>query len=794
MAILNNSNAISSGGYDINNSLRFRASASAYLNRTPAGAGNRKTWTWSAWIKRGALPGTEIDFFSASPSVDGAVIRFNLDNTMRGYDYNGGFAFNFVTTQVFRDPSAWYHIVFAYDSTQATSGNRFKVYVNGNQVTSFSSTTYPSLNQDTYWFNNANVHNIGRNSWSGVSFFDGYLADVNFIDGSAKAASDFGETDTTTGSWKPKAYTGTYGTNGFYLKFSDIATTSGSNAGLGKDFSGNANYWTTNNISVTAGTTYDAMTDVPTLTSATVANYCVLNSAAPSYRAGGTSTISNGNLTSTDNASSYGLASVGTISISSGKWYWEVNATSIGGSYGYIGIAKTDTLSLGSSNIEGYIYSSLGYKASGAAAFAGIPSATYGASWTTGDVIGIALDMDAGTLVFYKNGASQGTAYTGITGEYVAGLGDGQNATAYTFNINFGQRPFAYTPPTGFVALNTYNLPDSTIKKGSSYMDAILYTGNGTNGRAITTGMATDFVWVKKRSASDNNELQDRVRGAAKRLQSNSTAAEVAISAVASFTSTGFTVDGWGTTNENGFTYVAWSWLANGSGSTNTSGSITSTVSVNTTAGFSVVTYTGVGGAGTIGHGLGVAPKFIITKYRNIANGWYCYHTSAGTGNVIILNSTAATVADAAFNSTAPTSSVFSVGSINTNQSTGTYVAYCWAEIAGFSKFGSYTGNGSADGPFVYLGFRPSWILIKSSSAASTNWWVLDDARNTYNLANLNLIPNDPSVELNNSTYFQADFLSNGFKLRSTGQSNTSAATYIYAAFAENPFKNANAR
>ena len=796
MAVLNNSNAISPTGYNLTNSLRFRGSASPYLSRTFGTPTGTTKGTWSGWVKRGSISSSAVQYVWSAANYEWLAF-LTTDKIQIATPGNSGY---WETTQVFRDPSAWYHIVVAFDTTLATATDRCKLWINGVQVTTWSAQPTITLNSTFQrWNVNAYTGAIGCFDFNKTAFFDGYIDEINWIDGQALTQSSFGSTNATTGVWQPAKYTGTYGNNGFYLNFSDIALTSGSNAGLGKDFSGNTNYWNTNNISVTTGTTYDAMTDVPTLTSLTVSNYAVLN---PLYNTGALAflLLSNGNLTATENSGSAAWRTRwSTIGMTSGKWYSEFTlsysgTTSILNGTVALGLYDGGTATYVGQTATTYGYFSNAFKINNAS------SVAYGATYANGDIIGIAFDADAGTLTFYKNGVTQGTAYTSIpSGLYYFACSAYWNSPdgTSTWNANFGQRPFSYTPPTGFVRLNTYNLPDSTIKKGNSYMDATLYTGTGAT-LSVTNASAfkPDFVWVKGRSGATDHALYDSVRGTTNDLVSNSTAAATTqAQGLTAFGTNGFTVGTLAKMNTNAATYVGWQWQAGqGSTSSNTSGSITSTVSVNTTAGFSVVTYTGVGGAGTIGHGLGVAPKFIITKYRNIANGWYCYHTSAGTGNVIILNSTAATVADAAFNSTAPTSSVFSVGSINTNQSTGTYVAYCWAEIAGFSKFGSYTGNGSADGPFVYLGFRPSWILIKSSSAASTNWWVLDDARNTYNLANLNLIPNDPSVELNNSTYFQADFLSNGFKLRSTGQSNTSAATYIYAAFAENPFKNANAR
>jgi hypothetical protein len=804
MAILNNSNAISTtGGYDINNSLRFRSSASAYLNRTPASAGSRTTWTWSGWVKRGTLGASAQALFGAGTS--GTVydrISFESDS-IRIVLNNGTGDIN--TTAVFRDPSAWYHVVVAFDTTQATASNRVKIYVNGTQITAFATATYPSQNYTTNINNNV-ITTVGAlYVGSYGTYFDGYMAETYFIDGSQKAASDFGETDTTTGSWKPKAYTGTYGTNGFYLKFSDIATTSGSNAGLGKDFSGNANYWTTNNISVTAGTTYDAMIDSPTLTSATVANYCVMNAAAP-Y--GAFLTLSEANLKSTCNGA-YWAASPATIGVSSGKWYWEVTVSNNANS-AMIGIAKDTDLgaTTGQNVYPGVSANSYGYIASGDK-YNNATGAAYGASFTTGDIIGVALNMDAGTLTYYKNNTSQGTAFSSLSGTYLPSLGVNTSATA--LSVNFGQRPFTYTPPTGFVRLNTFNLPDSTIKAGNSGFGVLTYTGNGstsvTRSDTNAVNFTPDFVWIKSRSSTNFHNLYDVnriVSGDHKRLYSNATNAEESstfsgATNLNGFVSGGFTTGSGGDTNTNAATYVAWCWDANGSPVSNTSGSITSTVSVNATAGFSIVTYTGTGANATVGHGLGVAPSWIIVKGRSGAGAlnWMVYQKTMTAFSYNYLNLTNAKETNSGlWNNTEPTSTVFSLGpNDNLNNSTSPYVAYCWAEIAGFSKFGSYTGNGSADGPFVYLGFRPKFILFKDTTTSSFDWIIYDSSRNTYNAVNLRLNPNTSNAEFDVTTNYPFDFLSNGFKIRGTnGTANSNGNTYIYAAFAENPFKNANAR
>ena len=791
-------------GYNLTRSLRFRASASAYLNRTPASATNRKTWTWSGWVKRGALGTTQI-FFEAntSPTLDDnhTDIRFTSSDTLMFFSAETSASINLVTTQVFRDPSAWYHIVCVLDTAQATASNRVKIYVNGLQVTAFSTATYPSQNYDAY-INNTVNHRIGNYQPSNLPF-DGYLTEVNFIDGQALTPSSFGSTNALTGVWQPAPYTGSYGTNGFYLPFTDnSALTTSSNVGLGKDFSGNGNYWATNNISITSGVTYDSMTDVPTLTSATAANFAVLNPISTSS----VFTLSNANQTFSASATTSATYYVGsTIGVSSGKWYWELIPTDVGsGPNISTGIRSvTDSNVTGTNGIfqNGYGYSASGNKIDNSG------STSYGASWTVADVIGVALDMNAGTITFYKNNSSQGTAFTGITGTYAPSTLINVSGATRTIagSANFGQRPFAYTPPTGFVALNTFNLPTGTILKGNTVMDATLYTGNAT-ARSITNAapFQPDLVWIKSRSNGDNHNVFDTLRivsSDAKRLYTNLTNAEESstfggATNLTTFNSNGFSLGTATDTNRSGGTFVAWQWQAGqGTTSSNTSGSITSTVSVNASAGFSVVTYTGTGSLGTVGHGLGVAPSMMIFKNRSGTNGWLVYQSTMGIGFYLVLNSTAAkdnTAVASVWNNTSPTSSVFTVNTdstVNTNGSN--YVAYCWTPIAGFSAFGSYTGNGSTDGTFVYTGMRPRYILLKRTDSAVA-WIVYDTARNAYNVTNLVLQPNVSTAEV---TAVDIDVLSNGFKLRTTDAAgNASGGTYIYAAFAENPFKNALAR
>lgn len=775
-------------GYNLTNSLRFRNSASAYLNRTFSTPTNNKIWTWSAWVKRGSLVAASRNMLGAGTSgTNYFVFTFLSDQTL--YFQNNASSGNQIsagTTAVFRDPSAWYHLVLTVDTTQATNSNGVRIWVNGVQQT----LTFGTYTQNTNTiFNSSGVNVIGDYIVGGGGYFDGYMAEVNFIDGQALTPSSFGSTNAVTGVWQPAKYTGTYGTNGFYLPFTNTTSTTT----LGNDFSGNGNNWTTNNISLTSGVTYDSMTDVPTLTSPTAANFAVMN---PLDNGG--LTITGANLDSSRATASW-LSDRCTFGLSSSKWYWEFTATSVvDGSNGHmLGLMKS-TANLGSypggdANGWGY-FSSNGQKYTNGAA-----GVAYGSSWTNGDVIGVAFDADNGTLVFYKNNVSQGTAYTGLTsGPYFPALGLFGTVTG---SFNFGQRPFAYTPPSGFVALNTFNLPNSTIPAGNKYMDATTYTGTGSSLSVTNSGsMQPDLVWIKSRSAATNNKLTDVVRGATKALITNTFGDETTdTQGLTAFGSAGFTVGTDTTYNNSGATYVGWQWKGGGAGITNTAGTITSTVSANATSGCSVIKYisNGVNGA-TVGHGLGVAPSLVIVKctFATTTQAWAVYHSALGATKYLILQTTdAAATSSTYWNNTAPTSSVFTIGTsndVNINGSVFTYAAYCFAPIAGFSAFGSYTGNGSTDGPFIYTGFRPRWLMLKRTDTAS-DWYVFDSARNTFNSATRLLYPNLSNIEVAYTPPSGFDLLSNGFKSRASGI-DASGGTYIYAAFAENPFKNALAR
>jgi hypothetical protein len=724
--------------------------------------------------------------------------RFNTTTDKLAFaTYEAGGAsnnFGFVTTQVFRDPSAWYHIVLIWDTTNATSSNRIRLYVNGTQVTAFDSVTYPTLNYAGLWNNSSfiNYQGFDPSGW----YFDGYMAEINHIDGQALTPASFGSTNALTGVWQPAAYTGTYGTNGFYLPFTDnSALTTSSNVGLGKDFSGNGNYWTTNNISITAGVTYDSMTDVPTLTGATTSNFPVLNRILP---AAGSPDIRDANLyLRCADPSNFTAIPATMLLPTTGKWYSEFTAVYVDGATSPLDIGLLGSTDFPTpSGVIGASATSYAYRNNGNKLNNSVTTA-YGASYVIGDIIAIAFDATAGTLTFYKNNVSQGVAFTGLTAQYFFAIG-GYNFAQWA--ANFGQRPFAYTPPTGFLALNAFNLPTDTILKGNTVMDATLYTGNGST-QTITNaaGFRPDLVWIKNRNNVRFHILTDSVRGTNSQVFSNDTAAqETRTDRLTAFNSNGFSVGSYIDVNNNADTFVAWQWQASGAAVSNTAGTITSQVSVNPSAGFSVATYTGNGVAGaTVGHGLGVAPKLVIVKKRNGVQEWMVGSSSLTSwNNYLVLNSSAAQAgATTIWNDTAPTSSVFTLGSsTNTNGNTNTFVAYCWAEIDGYSKFGSYSANASADGPFIYTGFRPRWILLKARTTVSGgNWVIIDTAINTRNTTTLQLFANLSNAEGSHAAL--VDVLSNGFKVRTNWDTiNSSGATMIYAAFAENPFKNSLAR
>ena len=679
-------------------------------------------------------------FFAGTTSTDYGGLAFNGDQFFVTNVISSGGTLTLGTQAVFRDPSAWYHFVVSIDTTQALSTNGVRMWVNGVAQT-LNVTTYTQ--NTTLQINNTIQHSVSSsNSGVRAQYFDGYLTEVNFIDGQALTPASFGQIESTTGVWSPKQYVGSYGTNGFYLKFGNTSSV----AALGTDSSGNNNTWTVNNVSLTAGVTYDSMLDVPVNYSDSGngrGNYAVLN---PLDKVT-TATLAAANLETTSAAAQN---IIGSMSMDSGSWYWEV-----------------------------------AYNAATASQLVGVykAAATTALITPTTSVIGLRFNADTGALDYTVNGSTYTSIAAGLTGGgYFPYAGSLTNAKI--IYANFGQRPFTYTPPAGFRALNTNNLPTPSIVNGANFMAATTYTGNvaarSLSNAVNNVSFQPDLVWIKSRTpGATSHALFDPVRGTTKYLSSDTSSAETTnANTLTAFNGDGFSL-GTDTTlvNANANSYIAWQWRES------------------VTAGLDVVSYAGTGIDRTVAHNLGVAPAMIIVKrsQTGATSNWQVRHTSIAAANSIQLNlPNQAAAATTVWASTAPTSSVFTVGtSADVNASGISYIAYCFAEIAGFSKFGSYTGNGLVDGPFVFCGFRPKFVMYKSTTETA-GWAIIDTSRNTSNVADKYLNPNDSTAE---GTSNLIDVLSNGFKFRTiAGGNNASGQTYIFAAFAEVPSKYALAR
>ena len=769
--------------YTVPNSVIFNDDDSAYLSRTPGSAGNRKTWTFSSWVKRaslfnGSVP--QIVFSAANGSTLDFIMQFGQsDDTLRISDYSSGTASNLITTQLFRDTSSWYHFVLQYDTTQATSSDRMKLYVNGAQVTIFGTESYPSLNYDSAVNNNL-AHNISRGAYSANGYFDGYLAETYFIDGQALGPDSFGQLDASTNRWIPKDASGlTFGTNGFYL---DMETAPGTGSGAGTDSSGNGNNFTESGLAAA-----DQVTDSPT------ENFATLNP----LRKGSDVTLSDGNLVADCGSGSASTRAFSTIGMpNSGKWTFQIEAVSST-------LAGTDSISS-----------------------IGIISDPYtnNTDVTSGSKIGQTTNQENAGLDFYngftkKDNADQITAaqlrnagdkgivaYDADTKELWLGYaqstdsswtwvggGDPEAGTSPTYTmsennqyfaistdrsktiVRFGSNGDGIAPPTGFDYLNNDNLP-------------------------LSNGDLSAFVWIKNRDAADNHMLFDAVRGVTKDIHSNSTAAEVTnANTLTRFLKNGFEVSNDAEVNTSAESYVAWQWLNDSlSTSSNADGDITSTVLANTTSGFSIATYTGnATSSQTIGHGLGQTPSLVMFKELDSSSySWQVYHASLGYTQRLILDGTNAAIAATNIFDAAPTSTVFTIGnSAGINTSSSSHVMYSFAEVEGFSKFSSYTGNGATDGTFVYTGFRPNLIILKQSNAVN-DWLIYDSARDPINVAGRTLRTDIANAEFDGRAGTRnVDFVSNGFKFRSSNSTmNASGGTFIYMAFAESPFKTATAR
>ena len=891
--------------YEVKRSLRFNPSDNANLTRTSSSAST--TFTYSAWIKRSTFTGYQYIF-----SIGNRGFAFHT-STNSFYLYDGTLLNG--STAVFRDPSAWYHIVVQVNSGTATSYINNVLVHNGVGSGAFTLTT--GSNETRMGVYNSNDYD-----------FSGYMAEVNLVDGSVLAPSSFAETDAITGQWNPKKYIGSYGTNGFYLNFSDNSGTTATT--LGKDSSGNGNNFTPNNF-----VTGDSVKDTPTNNFATWSP--ISTRSLP--------TLSEGNL---KNASNNNSACASTFGVTSGKWYWEIHILTDISTTSYIaatGVTAYQT------ELEGDSVPRLNYDTSKRSWYRAVnTSGAYsyknytdtngtdvnsGGTFYGGTVISFRLDMDNGTLKYYTNNTLVHTDSTIPTdGTVIFPMQNATNSGTTRHNssiINFGQDGtfagnktaqgnadengignFFYAVPSGHKAMCSANLPDPTILLPNKHFDTLLYTGNG--GTQSITGLEyqPDWVWIKERTGSYHGSITDSVRGVLKTISSSrvditekdeSNGLNQLLSNGLGFNGVGFYY-----VNRNSQDYVAWNWNAgdtdgktytvtvvnsggnkyrfdgfgtnavtlalaeggtyifdqsdssnaghplrfsttsNGThgggseyttgvttagtpgqsgaytqivvaasaptlyyyctqhsgmggqvdtfdtlGSSNFDGSVQSVVKANTTAGFSIVRWTIPSDAVyTVGHGLGVAPQVIFMKARNQTTNWDVFHVSIGNTKRIKLNSSdAPETQSGVWNNTNPTSTVFTNTGSWLNGSGTNVVAYVFSEVAGYSKFGSYTGYGETNGVFVYTGFRPAWLIVKKTSTANS-WVIYDTKTSPLNVIDKYLIAEGADQENTNSAV-AVDLLSNGFKFR-TPYDIVNAGDYIYFAFAESPFKNARAR
>ena len=815
----------------IDGSLMFNG-VNQHLTRTFSSGGNRRTFTLSYWIKEHGQKGTSptnnphVLWSGTAVETRGGMVHRGTAGDDAGRIYMFNQVSNSTDSAVWtdskhRDFSGWKHVVFKVDSTQGTGTNRVKIYINGVEQDDEYKTT-PSQNLQ-FQINIAQEHRIGRGIPDDYGNFS--LSQYYFIDGQALGPEYFGFTDPLTNTWRPIKYTGTYGTTGFWLPMDNQDN-------FEKDRSGNGNHWTKNNFSGTfndpnvlkdspSGAVFGgrAQTGITT-TSSAPANYCTFNPLDSNQ------THSNGNLSVVCDGGTSPRAGTGSISVSSGKYYHEVTLTAQSGQKGIIGYVEDEydgngsTIPNGSSNGVFY-FGENGQK------IIDNNFTSYGASYTVNDVIGVALNLDDGDITFYKNGSSQGKITTKtFTGAYKLATGHGSSSGSSTYALNTGQKPFKYTPPQGFLPLNSATArPNKVIARPDQYVGVVRYTGSGGSNNVTGYKFKPDLVWLKSRG-SGYHFLHDSVRGGTKAWFTNVTDNEYdySPSGVTSFNSDGFTVNGEYGANYNGTGYVSWCWRAGGNKNTFNiddvgyssaaaaglnGGTITPTgASVGTKQGFSIIGYTGTDNASdTFTHGLTQKPDLVIIRNRDTdGHDGVVYSSTIGATARVDINGNDGTSANVSqFNNTEPTSSVFTIGTYdNVNKLNDKYICYLWHSVPGLQKFGGYTGNGSDDGPFIETGFRPTliWTRVYAGSSVTNNaGWFIYDTQSDSNPYNDDVAVNQPGnyiqyANLNNPLQSHEsmgiDILSNGFRLRadSSGYSNWDGRSYIYAAFAEAPASN----
>jgi hypothetical protein len=753
--------------YNVDNSAMFDSADLRYLARTPSSGGNEKTFTFSTWIKiTGVGNNLENAVLTTDDGSKEAQIRISgttlATKKVTANLYNGSsFILNISTDRTFGDTSSWNHLVVAYDTRAAVaSADKVIIYING--VRQSVSGTLLTVDDYETEFNSTNEHNIGRQSNNGIGEADFYLAETVMIDGQQLDASSFGQLDTSTNRWIPKDVSSlTFGTNGFYLEYK---STFGTGSGAGTDTSGNSNNWTESTDGGSAWATTDQFTDTPSK------NYPIFSR---KNIGSATATLTEGNLkyTGADNG---GFPI--TMQPTSGKWYFEVELDTAGNYYPGLftaaGLSYTSTSAWAQTSSFVYLTSNAnGAVYNGSTVVNGYNTGAL----SSGDRLAIAWDVD-NRLIYYGL-ASGGSTTFFSSGDPVAGTGaapfDLPNERLYFGVVSGGSSDVSThhfissgwegAAPTGFSELNQDNLDDTASK-------------------------ITAWAWIKNRDAADDHILVDRVRGVGEVIHSNSTAAETTEpNTVQRFLQRGVQVGSDVQVNTANESYVLWQWLVGDSattGSTNNSGSIASTVIAADADHFSIGTYTGTGAVGTVGHGLTGAPDMIMIKNRGAAESWPVYHNGIASNAetyALFLNNTSVASASAVYwNNTAPTSSVFTVGTDNSvNASSGNLIFFAFRSVPGVCKVGSYVGNGNADGPFVSLNFNPKLFLLKRTDVA--NDWLLGylpsgSNSGEYMFANSNATGGTLSL----------DMLSTSIKIRTSGTTyNASGGNYVFLAMAD---------
>lgn len=798
--------------YNIEQSLRFRSSASPYLEHTPSSTGNSTKGTISCWVKLADARNDNYHYiFEQGTDVNNRVFLLTWqkgtaypEKMMWGMTVSGTSYYIFTNKQ-FRDPTAWYHVVAVLDTGNATTADRLRLYINGERQTdlAFDNTSSITLNLNTK-LNTTAKRRIGNQSYANANQMEGYIADFQIADNQALTADDFGEYDETYNTWRPKKYTGSYGTNGVHLDFADNTSTTT----IGYDVSGNGHDFTSSGISLTSGYTYDWMKDVPLPVDEDTGNYATLH---PLWKSSN-STTTDGNLRG-QSTGGVNHSQMSSHTWQQGKWYFEIYDLN-GSDSGLVGLQRfidftgsrpnsyrMDTTSQYGAGLyrNGEVYTSTG-------------STACTSSYTTGDVIMMAVDIDNDKVWWGVNGtwgnlggagvgdpaAGTNPHFTNIVSEYdglMFVLSDGSSGSNYDFAVNFGQQPFNYTPPAGFKKWNSYNVEgnytDAELVSGKDVFDVKTWTGNGTSQDITGLKFKPDLVMIKNLGVSRFWRVQDSIRGATGTdtmlyTNSNSNAANYT-QAITSFNSDGVSLGTDVGVNESGQNFVGYFWKAGeGTSSSNTDGTITSTVSTcDVVTGISVSKYVGNGTAGaTFGHGLNSSasyPPLSFIKDLDASVNWAIQHRNATSSFYIPMPLGQRTNDSTVWNGVNADATVMTLGTSSlTNTNTNSYIGYHWG-FDGIKTY-FYRGSGTDNGQtFVPLNFKPSMVWIKPRDN-TTQWYVWDNGqnknnpRNTFHYLDLTNTPNTSGADI--------DFLSNGFVIKNTAaDDNTDNTIYLFVAF-----------